>query len=209
MTSAVQPLSTPVPSIALHSAARSAPPCAPSVIVSVISIFQPQLQPSPLTCTTLTQQCIQLPLCVPSVFRSVTSTIQPLSTPVYPFAPDSVAHSVPPCVPSLFLSVISTSDLRPQTSATTLFPHLHHTHSAVHSAPSLCALYCCSVTSTIQPLSTPVSSLVPTRSSAFSSLFVRPQCFALLPQPFNLSAPQSPQLHYTQQRVQLPHVRPQ
>jgi len=163
VTSAVQPLSTPVPSIALHSAARSAPPCASSVIVSVISIFQPQLQPSPLTCTTLTQQCIQLPLCVPSVFRSVTSTIQPLSTPVYPFAPDSVAHSVPPCVPSLFLSVISIFQ-----------PHLHHTHSAVHSAPSLCALsvsLCDLNPTTSQHPNTPTCT---TLSSAFSSLFVCP-----------------------------------
>ena len=163
VTSAVQPLSTPVPSIALHSAARSAPPCAPSVIVSVISIFQPQLQPSPLTCTTLTQQCIQLPLCVPSVLCSVISTLRPLSTPVYPLAPDSVARSVAPCVPSLFLSVISIFQ-----------PHLHHTHSAVHSAPSLCALsvsLCDLNPTTSQHPNTPTCT---TLSSAFSSLFVCP-----------------------------------
>ena len=80
---------------------------------------------------------------------------------------------LPLCTPSVFCSVTST--IQPlSTPVPSLAPH-----SAAHSAPSLCALsvLLCDLYRSISQH--PSFLTCTTRSSAFSSLFVRPQCFAL------------------------------
>jgi len=208
VTFTVQSLSTPVSLLVPHAAARSAPSLyALSVLLCDLSRSTSQ-HPSPLNCITL-----------------------------------SSAFSSPMCALSDCFCDINLS-----TSATTLTPHLHHTHSAVHSAPSLCALsvsLCDLNHSTSQhpclpictrlsgAFSSPMCALIVSfcdinlrpqtsdlsynplpspaphsLSSAFSSLFV---CPLLLLCDLNHSTSQHPSFltcPHTQQRVQLPLCTP-